>query len=142
MSRLISLQEKELPAQIQASSVPSHIEPGAMGNNDSAGAVQSRQIPTKSPADSLEKVEQDLSKPHQVELYITSWCPYCKKAVNFFQSRGIPYTAYDIEKDDNAARRKNQLDSRRGAPFAIIDGQKIHGFSDGAYLKALKFTGQ
>ncbi len=73
----------------------------------------------------------------KVELYITSWCPYSKKAVNFFQSRGIPFVSYDIEKDESAARRKNQLDSKSGVPFAIVNGQKIHGYSEQAYQSAI-----
>ncbi|NTU42317.1 MAG: hypothetical protein HGA78_04545 [Nitrospirales bacterium] len=73
----------------------------------------------------------------KVELYITSWCPYCKKAMDFFQSRGIPVTVYDIEKDSAAAARKNQLDSRRGVPFAVINGQQIHGYSEVFYQRAL-----
>lgn len=74
---------------------------------------------------------------HKVELYVTSWCPYCKKAENFFRSQGIPFTVYDIEKDQNAARRKNQLDTRKGVPFAVVNAQKIHGFSEEAYRQAL-----
>ena len=74
----------------------------------------------------------------QVELYVTSWCPYCKQAENFFRSQGIPYTIYDIEKDSSAARRKEQLDSSRGVPLAIINGQVIRGYSVEAYREALK----
>ena len=74
----------------------------------------------------------------QVELYVTSWCPYCKQAENFFRSQGIPYTAYDIEKDSSAARRKEQLDSSRGVPLTIINGQIIRGYSVDAYREALK----
>lgn len=77
-------------------------------------------------------------KEHEVELYITSWCPYCKKALSFFRSWGIPFTAYDIEKEKEAARRKNRLDSKGGVPFAIINGQRIHGFSPQAYERALR----
>lgn len=72
-----------------------------------------------------------------VELYVTDWCPYCRQAIKFFQSRGIPVTVYDIEKDRAAALRKNELDSRRGVPFAVINGKKIHGFSEQAYQRAL-----
>jgi glutaredoxin len=73
-----------------------------------------------------------------VELYVTSWCPYCKQAIRYFRSRGIPFTAYDIEKDAIAGRRKSELDTRGGVPFAVINGQKIRGFSPEAYEKALK----
>ena len=49
---------------------------------------------------------------NQVELYVTSWCPYCHKAKEFFDSRGINYTAYDIEEDEEASARKKQLDNK------------------------------
>jgi glutaredoxin len=78
------------------------------------------------------------SERSKVELYVTSWCPYCKQAKQYFRSRDIPFTAYDIEKDGRAARRKAELDTRGGVPFAVINGQKIYGFSPEAYEKALE----
>lgn len=75
---------------------------------------------------------------HQVELYVTSWCPYCKKAEAYLDQQGVVYRRYDIEKDAEAAKRKNRLDSRRGIPFAVINGIGIHGWSEAAYAKALK----
>jgi glutaredoxin len=77
-------------------------------------------------------------KTPKVELYTTAWCVYCRKAREFFRSRGIAFIEYDIEKDENAARRKNQLTDRRGVPFAVINGKRIHGFDQGAYIRALK----
>jgi glutaredoxin len=77
-----------------------------------------------------------------VELYTTSWCPYCNDARIFFSSRGISFSEYDIEKDEVAARRKNDLDGGRGVPFAVICDQKIRGFSTIAYERALASCGQ
>jgi glutaredoxin len=77
-----------------------------------------------------------------VELYTTSWCPYCNDARIFFRSRGISFSEYDIEKDEGAARRKNDLDGGRGVPFAVICDQKIRGFSTIAYERALASCGQ
>ncbi|MCG2746652.1 MAG: DUF4124 domain-containing protein [Desulfobulbaceae bacterium] len=74
----------------------------------------------------------------QVELYITSWCPYCRKAEDFFRARGIPFKSYDIEKDKEAAARKNQLDKEGGVPFAVINGFTIHGFNPEVYADALR----
>lgn len=75
---------------------------------------------------------------NHVELYITSWCPYCKKAEEFFRSRGIKYAVYDIEKDKNAAARKKKLDRNgRGVPFAVINGTMISGYAPGRYAEAL-----
>ena len=77
----------------------------------------------------------------KVELYSTSWCRYCAKARAFFRSRGVKFTEYDIEKDKNAARRKRRLSARKGVPFAVINGRKIHGFSEAAYTRALEGSG-
>lgn len=76
-------------------------------------------------------------KTPEVELYTTSWCGYCKKARNFLKARNIPFMEYDIEKDEAAARRKMKLDGRRGVPFAVINGQKVHGFSKATYKRML-----
>lgn len=82
-------------------------------------------------------VQQPVGK-NQVELYVTSWCPYCKKAIRYFESKGIAYKAYDIEKDKQAAARKNQLDGQGGVPFAVINGTRIHGYAPDLYTQALQ----
>ena len=89
---------------------------------------------TVSPAPQITK----RNKTPKVELYTTTWCVYCHKARDFFRSRGIAFIEYDIEKDQNAARRKNQLTDQRGVPFAVINGKGIYGFNQGAYINALK----
>lgn len=94
--------------------------------------------PKQSGNTSSGKVNAETKKSNEVILYMTSWCPYCKMAADFFRSRNIPFTEYDIEKDRAAAGRKKQLDSKSGVPFAIINGQPIHGYSPGAYEKALQ----
>lgn len=82
--------------------------------------------------------EKDKNKSNEVILYGTSWCPYCQKARDYFTSRNISFTNYDIEKDKEAAERKKQLDTESGVPFAIINGEKIHGFSPADYERALQ----
>jgi len=77
-------------------------------------------------------------KTPKVELYTTSWCPWCKKAKAFFRSRGIAFVEYDIEKDKEAKRRKEQIDRQKGVPFAVINGKGIHGYNEIAYINALK----
>lgn len=84
------------------------------------------------------KPSLETKKNHEVILYGTNRCPYCRKAKAFFISRGIDFTDYDIEKDKEAALRKKELDPRGGVPFAIINGRSIRGFSESAYERALK----
>ncbi len=85
-----------------------------------------------------ERILASIYESDQVELYVTSWCPYCRKAIEFFRAKGINCVVYDIERDENAARRKRELDPRKGVPFAVVNGIKIHGYSEKAYLNALK----
>lgn len=63
-----------------------------------------------------------------VEMYVTDWCGYCRKAENYMSSRGIPYVTYDIEKDGSAKQRHKQLGGR-GVPLIIIGSNKMSGFS-------------
>lgn len=73
-----------------------------------------------------------------VDLYMTKWCPYCKKAMAFLNKNNIPFKAYDIEQDADAAARKKKLDPRySGIPLAVINGATIRGFSEDLYQEAL-----
>ena len=81
--------------------------------------------------------QKKISK-NQVDLYVTSWCPYCKQAIQYFQSKGVKAKVYDIEKNKNAAARKDKLDNKKGVPFAVVNGTRIHGYAPNLYGKALK----
>lgn len=74
----------------------------------------------------------------KVDLYVTSWCPYCKKAIAFLRKNNIAFNAHDIERDINAATRKKELDpGYSGIPLAVINGAIIRGFSESTYQQAL-----
>ena len=82
------------------------------------------------------KSKNKLSHAYDVEIYTTSWCPYCKQAIAFLRSNGINFRQYDIEKDQKAAARMRALGGTRGVPFAVINGKRIGGFSLDAYKQA------
>lgn len=74
----------------------------------------------------------------KVDIYMTSWCPYCKKAMAYLRKNDIVFTAYDIEKDADAAARKKTLDpGYSGIPLAVINGTTIRGFSEEQYQEVL-----
>jgi glutaredoxin len=73
----------------------------------------------------------------EVEIYTTSWCGYCKKAIHFLRTNNIPFNQYDIEKDPRAAKRMKALGGRGGVPFAIINEHKLYGFSENSYKRVL-----
>ena len=51
-----------------------------------------------------------------------------------------PIKEYDVERDLAADRRRKTLDPSNGVPLAVINGQKILGFSPDAYQQALGAT--
>jgi len=73
----------------------------------------------------------------EVELFTTSWCGYCRQARSWLQQHGVSYRDYDIEQDQAAAWRQQQLGGGNGVPFALINGRRISGFSPDTYAAAL-----
>ena len=72
----------------------------------------------------------------KVEIYITQWCRYCKKAMAYFNKHKIPFKKYDIEKSLYAKQRKHQLaPNYSGIPLTVRDGQLIKGFSKSKFDK-------
>lgn len=71
-----------------------------------------------------------------VELFVTSWCGYCKKMERFLKEHGIPYTRYDIEKDDNAARTYRELGGS-GVPVVRVGSNVVHGYNPDAVMSYL-----
>jgi glutaredoxin len=68
-----------------------------------------------------------------IEVYMTSWCGYCKKMIRFLNEKGIPYTAYDIEKDGAAARVYHDLGGR-GVPVVRVGSHVVYGYSPEAVM--------
>jgi len=73
----------------------------------------------------------------QVELYTTSWCPYCKRARAYFRDKGIPFTEHDIEKETGAGARLVALSGSQAVPTAVIGDKVVRGYSPSAYQAAL-----
>lgn len=64
------------------------------------------------------------SPTETVEIYITDRCPYCARAVKFLQANQLPFVAYDIEKDREAAKRYKELSGRRVFRSPLSTGKK------------------
>jgi len=83
-------------------------------------------------------VDNQIQAAPTVDLYVTSWCPYCKKAIAFLRKNHMPFKALDIEQDHNAAARKKALDpGYSGIPLAVINGATIRGFDEDSYQQAI-----
>ncbi|MFW5722716.1 MAG: glutaredoxin family protein [Desulfohalobiaceae bacterium] len=77
------------------------------------------------------------AKPSSVEIFVTNWCPACKKAENWLRANDIPFTAHNVQKSRQAAQRMAALGGDGRIPFAIINGSKVVGFTPALYRKAL-----
>lgn len=62
-----------------------------------------------------------------VEMFVTSWCGYCKMLERILDKKGISYTTYDIEKDDSAARIFHKLGGR-GVPLIRVGSKVVYGY--------------
>lgn len=91
----------------------------------SGQSAPSRQAASARPKSPAPQVRQEGQK---VEVYMTSWCGYCKKTLSYLDSKGVSYAAYDIE-NDSAAKERYQALGGRGVPLVVIGDNKIAGYS-------------
>lgn len=73
----------------------------------------------------------------KIDLYVTDWCGYCKRAEAFFTARGLSFNRFDVEKDQLAAVQREKFPGR-GVPYAVINGTGILGYSEAEYFQALR----
>lgn len=79
---------------------------------------------------------QPASAP-SVEIYSAPWCGYCKKTKEYFRSRGVAFTEYDVETNPTAAARAKSLNPGGGIPVTIVNGRTIVGYSPSRFDSAL-----
>lgn len=69
--------------------------------------------------------------PAAVEVYTTTYCPYCVRAKELLKAKGVDYKEINVEGDDDArAALVKRSDGRRTVPQIFINGQGIGGFDD------------
>lgn len=73
-----------------------------------------------------------------VEIYSAAWCGWCTKTKAYFQSQGVSYREYDIDRDAAAHARLKSLNPSGGIPVTVINGQTIRGYNPSAFDAALQ----
>lgn len=76
----------------------------------------------------------------KVDVYTTTYCPYCVRAKQLLDAKDIDYTEIDVTGDD--AARINLVEKsggRRTVPQIFINDQPIGGYDD---MRTLEETGQ
>ncbi|HUN49698.1 MAG TPA: glutaredoxin 3 [Candidatus Sulfotelmatobacter sp.] len=76
----------------------------------------------------------------EVTLYTTMMCPYCYRAKQLLEDKGVAYTEIDVGMDaDKRAEMTERSGGRRTVPQIFVDGAHIGGSDD---LYALERAGK
>jgi len=76
----------------------------------------------------------------KVEIYTWRFCPFCIRAKALLDRKGVAYTEYAIDGDQQArAAMGERADGRSSVPQTFINGQHVGGCDD---LHALERSGQ
>ncbi len=76
----------------------------------------------------------------KVEIYTWRFCPFCIRAKALLDRKGVAYTEYAIDGDQQArAAMSERADGRSSVPQTFINGQHVGGCDD---LHALERSGQ
>ena len=73
-----------------------------------------------------------------VKIYSTPTCPWCKKAKEFFEEKGVKYTEIDVSEDEKARDEMVEKSGQMGVPVIEIDGEMLIGFDQEKIEKLLK----
>ncbi|SDR11314.1 glutaredoxin 3 [Natronobacterium texcoconense] len=81
-----------------------------------------------------------MSDQPRVEIYTKEDCPYCDKAKDLFDSKGIEYEEYNVTGDEELFEEMvERANGRKTAPEVFIDDELIGGWDD---TSALDETGE
>lgn len=72
-----------------------------------------------------------------VNVYSTQSCPYCTMVKNYLRQKGVPYTEYDVGRDQRRAEEMVRKSGQMGVPVVDINGKIIIGFNKAEIDRAL-----
>ncbi len=76
----------------------------------------------------------------KVEVYSTSYCPYCVRAKSLLRAKGVAFAEIDVSDDAELRARMVELaGGRRTVPEIFINGKIVGGYDE---LRALEAQGK
>jgi glutaredoxin len=76
--------------------------------------------------------------PGPVIMFGTAWCPYCAKARDVFNKKGVRFTELDLERDGAAEAFQRDVMGLGGFPTIVIGNRVTQGFDEGQIVASLK----
>ena len=74
----------------------------------------------------------------KIEMYSTSWCPYCASARQLLNSKGVTFEDIDIDAQPGRREEMQQRSGRHTVPQIFIGARHVGGSDD---LHALDHAG-
>ncbi len=74
-----------------------------------------------------------------VVVYLTPWCPYCKRARSLLDQRGIAYAIIDVTDNRPARTWLRQASGQTTVPQIFVRTESIGGYTE---LSALDRSGE
>ncbi len=71
-------------------------------------------------------------------MYMTTWCPHCRRAQRWLDERGHRYVMRDVDRDAAAAARLESLNPRGAVPTFEVGGRVLIGFDEERLEAALR----
>ncbi len=65
---------------------------------------------------------------HKVRVFSTAMCPWCVRAKQYLEEKGIEFEDINVQEDQNAAREMVEKSGQTGVPVIEIDGTMVVGF--------------
>jgi len=72
-----------------------------------------------------------------VIMYSTPWCPYCKKAREYFKRHQFSYIEYDIEASATNLENFRALNGN-GVPLILVGDRRMQGFTPQSFEALLQ----
>jgi len=73
----------------------------------------------------------------KVVVYSTTYCPYCVRAKQLLERKGVEYKEIMVDTDPNLMQEMIERSQRRSVPQIFIGEQGVGGFDDLAQLEAI-----
>ena len=68
--------------------------------------------------------------PANVEVYYTTYCSYCRRALRLLDQKGVDYASHDVTGNPERRRWLESATGRHTVPQIFINGHSVGGSDD------------
>ncbi len=128
----------DVPAAQRPSAERLDLQPSGGGGESAKRRAPTVQAAKQLAAAKLAPPAAVASGNHEVVVYTTSWCGWCKKTLAWLDKKDVAYENRDVETNDAWAEEMHDLTGSGGVPVIVIDGEVIKGFNQAQMEKLLR----